>query len=91
MMSSKVSGKINCKECKKEIEWYCIYGNPNRSGLYEVNVLDENKVGAKLFSGKSEPKPHEYGLYCPEDDCGVYNIFSYPEEDLTLRERENEK
>ncbi|PFM47386.1 hypothetical protein COJ45_13585 [Bacillus cereus] len=49
---------------------------------YEVNLLDENKVGAKLFSRKSQPKPHEYGLYCPEDDCGVYNIFSYSEEDL---------
>ncbi|MES5866466.1 hypothetical protein [Bacillus cereus group sp. RP32] len=49
---------------------------------YEVNLLDENKVGAKLFSRKFQPKPHEYGLYCPEDDCGVYNTFSYSEEDL---------
>ncbi|WP_144513639.1 hypothetical protein [Bacillus mycoides] len=78
-MTNKVTGKINCKECDKEIEWYYIYAGPSRQGLHEVHILDKNKVGARLLSGKFDKKPHEFSLYCPEDDCGVYNIFKHPE------------
>ncbi|HDR8494232.1 TPA: hypothetical protein QC448_005341 [Bacillus cereus] len=85
-MTNKVTGKINCKECNKEIEWYYIYAEPNRQRLHEVHVLDKNKVGARLLSGKFDKKPHEFGLYCPEYDCGLYNTFTYQERNTNNNE-----
>lgn len=89
MMANKVSGKINCKECKKEINWYYIYPNRIDSYSYEVHKIDKDKTEATLISSRKDPKPHKFGLYCREHYCGVYNTFLYPEEGLVAEgERE---
>ncbi|PEM30904.1 hypothetical protein [Bacillus wiedmannii] len=81
-MANKVTGKINCKECKKEINWYYIYPNRIDSNSFEVHKFEKGKTGATLISSRKDSKPHQFGLNCPEFDCGVYNTFSYPEEGL---------